>query len=214
MLNTITAGAYNRNTLWLRDTVRQTSRGKSAAAGPTAGRPRPLTSRGMSAWPYRVTTKYSFYPVRTFKMLNKKMIALTVLWTEKYSDLMANYLSILVWRRLPSELTSPVEWSPTLCSISQRTAPGPQKAKIWILIYSIPSDEENRIKITRILSINALLSPSLRNVWGFLIGPCVLLHCSNQRLDYYAARGKPLWRHNGFCDVINAQSRQNKRAHP
>ena len=82
---------YNRNTLWLRDTVRQTSRGKSAAAGPTAGRPRPLTSRGksaaagptagrprpltsrgMSAWPYRVTTKYSFYPVRTFKMLNKK----------------------------------------------------------------------------------------------------------------------------------------------
>ena len=43
-----------RNTLWLRDTVRQTSRGKSAAAGPTAG-------RGMSAWPYSVTTKYSYY---------------------------------------------------------------------------------------------------------------------------------------------------------
>ena len=59
----------NRNTAWLRDTVRQTSRGKSAAAavGPgrwlPAGRPRPLTSRGMSAWPYRVTTRYSFYPV-------------------------------------------------------------------------------------------------------------------------------------------------------
>ena len=38
---------------------------------------------------------------------------------------MANYLSILVWRRLPSELTSPVKWSPraegpSLCSISQR----------------------------------------------------------------------------------------------
>ena len=62
----------NRNILWLRDAVRQTSRGKSAAAGrPTAGRPRPLTSRGMSAWPYRVTTKYSFYPVHPFKMLNK-----------------------------------------------------------------------------------------------------------------------------------------------
>ena len=57
---------YNGNTLWLRDTVRQTSRGKSAAAG----RPRPLTSRGMSAWPYRVVTKYAFYPVRTHKMLN------------------------------------------------------------------------------------------------------------------------------------------------
>ena len=55
---------YNRNTLWIRETVRQTSRGKSAAAGTTTVRPRPLTSRGMSAWPYRVTTKYSFYPVR------------------------------------------------------------------------------------------------------------------------------------------------------
>ena len=56
--------AYNRNTAWLRDTVRQTSRGKSAAAGRTAGPPRPLTSRGTSAWPYRVTTQYSFYPVQ------------------------------------------------------------------------------------------------------------------------------------------------------
>ena len=59
---------YNRNTLLLLDTVRQTFRGKSAAWG----RPRPLTSRGMSAWPYRVTTKYYFYPVRTYKMLSKK----------------------------------------------------------------------------------------------------------------------------------------------
>ena len=30
-----------------------------------------LYSREMSAWPYRVTTKYSFYLVRTYKMLNK-----------------------------------------------------------------------------------------------------------------------------------------------
>ena len=56
--------------------------------------------------------------------VESKIIALTVLWNEKYSDLMANYLSILVWRRLPSELTSPVKWSPraegpTICSISQ-----------------------------------------------------------------------------------------------
>ena len=57
---------YNRNTAWLRDTVRQTSRGKSAAAGRTAGPPRPLTSRGTSAWPYRVTTQYSFYPVQMY----------------------------------------------------------------------------------------------------------------------------------------------------
>ena len=56
----------NRNTAWLRDTVRQTSRGKSAAAGRTAGPPRPLTSRGTSAWPYRVTTLYSFYPVQIY----------------------------------------------------------------------------------------------------------------------------------------------------
>ena len=112
------------------------------------------------------------------------------------------------WRRLSSEARGP-KARPFV-----QYPKGLQKAKIWILIYSIPSDEENRIKITRILSINALLSPSLRNVWGFLSGPRGLLHCSNQQLEYYAARGKPLWRHNGFCDVINAQSRQNKRAHP
>ena len=35
----IVSNWYNRNTLWLRDTVRQTSRGKSAAAGPTASAP-------------------------------------------------------------------------------------------------------------------------------------------------------------------------------
>ena len=80
----------------------------------------------LDAWPYRVTTKYSFYPVCIFKMLNKKIIDLTVLWNEKYSDLMGNYLSILIWRRLPIELTwSPRAECPTLCSMSQRTAPGP-----------------------------------------------------------------------------------------
>ena len=62
----LTTVKYNRNTAWLRDTVRQTSRGKSAAAGRTAGPPRPLTSRGTSAWPYRVTTQYSFYPVQIY----------------------------------------------------------------------------------------------------------------------------------------------------
>ena len=45
-----------RNTAWLRDTVRQTSLGKSAA-----GPGRPLTSLGTFAWPYRVTTQYSYF---------------------------------------------------------------------------------------------------------------------------------------------------------
>ena len=50
--------SHKRNTLWLHDTVRQTSLGKSAAGRSAL---RPLTSLGMSAWPYRVTTKYSYY---------------------------------------------------------------------------------------------------------------------------------------------------------
>ena len=35
-----------------------------------------------------------------------------MLWNGKSSELMTNDLSILVWRHLPSELTSPVKWSP------------------------------------------------------------------------------------------------------
>ena len=50
---TVNMQLYNRNTLWLLNTVRQ-------------------TSGGMSAWRYRVTTKDSFYPVHTCKMLNQK----------------------------------------------------------------------------------------------------------------------------------------------
>ena len=38
----------------------------------TAGRPRPLTSRGMSAWPYRVTTKYSYFILKIISPLIKK----------------------------------------------------------------------------------------------------------------------------------------------
>ena len=38
--------------------------------------------------------------------------------SQKYSDLMANYLSILVWGRLPSEPgTSPITWSPRVYRI-------------------------------------------------------------------------------------------------
>ena len=50
-----------RNTLWLRDTVRQTSLRKSAAGADLWSAQWPLTSLGMSARPYHVTTKYSYY---------------------------------------------------------------------------------------------------------------------------------------------------------
>ena len=53
---------YNRNTAWLRDTVRQTSRGNSADHRSALA----ADSRGTSAWPYRVTTQYSFYPVQIY----------------------------------------------------------------------------------------------------------------------------------------------------
>ena len=34
-----------------------------------------------------------------------------------------------------------------------------------------------------------VMTLSLRNVWGFLTGLRELLHYSNERLEYYAARG-------------------------
>ena len=49
-----------RNTAWLHDTLRQTSLGKSVA-GADLRSLRPLTSLGTSAWPYRVTTQYSYF---------------------------------------------------------------------------------------------------------------------------------------------------------
>ena len=39
--------------------------GTAAAAGLTAGQPRPLTPRGMSGGPYHVTTQFYFYPVKS-----------------------------------------------------------------------------------------------------------------------------------------------------
>ena len=76
-----------------------------------------------------------------------------MLWNEKYSDLMANYFPYLYdvacqasWR------TSPVKWSPraegpTPCYHGLHLA---HKNRIRIWIYSLPSDKENRIKITNI----------------------------------------------------------------
>ena len=118
---------YNRNTLWLRDTVRQTSREKSVAAGPTTGRPQPLTFRGMSAWPYRVTTKYSFYPVRTHKMLNN-CANCALKWEIQWFD---GELFIHTC------MTSPAKWADVTCQVKPegrrpkplfnipRTVPGP-----------------------------------------------------------------------------------------
>ena len=58
-----------------------------------------------------------------------------------------------------------------------------------------------------------LLSPSLCNVWGFLSGPRVLLHCSNERLEYYAAHGKPLWRHimGSVTSSMHSHDKTNER---
>ena len=50
-----------RNTLRLRDRVRQTCLWKSMAGADLWSVQRPLTSLGMSAWPYRVTTNYSYF---------------------------------------------------------------------------------------------------------------------------------------------------------
>ena len=113
---------------------------------------------------------------------------------------MAKYSPILVWRRLPSELTSPVKWSPcaegpTFYSISQGLHLAHIKARILIWIYSVLTDKENRINIVRILSVDAVLSPSLRNAWGFLSGLPLLLHFSKERLDI-------MQRTVSLCDAI------------
>ena len=47
---------------------------------------------------------------------------------------------------------------------------------------------------------------------GFVTGSRVLFHCSNERLEYYAARGKPLWRHNGFVtSSMHSHDKTNER---
>ena len=61
--------SYNNKTVLLRDRVHQISRGESAAAGLTAGQPRPLTPLRRSGGPYHVTTQFYFYPVMS-KMQN------------------------------------------------------------------------------------------------------------------------------------------------
>ena len=47
--------------MWLRDTVRQMSLRKSVAGADLRSALWPLTSLGTFAWPYRVTTRYSYY---------------------------------------------------------------------------------------------------------------------------------------------------------
>ena len=154
--------------------------------------PREVKGRGL---PYRVTTKYSFYPVHTNKTL-------------KSGDFMTNYLPIRVWRPLPCKLTSPVKCSPrtegpSLCSISQGLHMAHKKTEYEYGLISYLLVKKIASKWPVYLSIDALLPPPLRIVWGFLSDPRVLLHCWNDRLEYYAARDKPLWRHNTLSDAIN-----------
>ena len=71
--------------------------GSQRPQGGPCGPPRPLTSRGTSAWPYRVTTQYSFYPVQMYSWHNKtwKM----KLGNYKSNDLPANGLPTHAWSR-------------------------------------------------------------------------------------------------------------------
>ena len=137
--NPIQPYTYNRNTLWLRNTVRQTSRGKSVAARPTAGRPRPLTSLrstrrpltslGMSAWPYRVTTNIPFILYIHIRWLIKHSCTNCALkWETQWFD---GELFIHTC------MTSPAERADIICQVKSkgrrpdplfkipRTSPGP-----------------------------------------------------------------------------------------
>ena len=148
--------------------------GQAAAA---AGRPQPLTSRGMSAWPYRVTTHYSFYPVHTFR--NKNSCANGALKAEIgwFDDELFTHTC----------MTSPAKRADVTCQVKAggrrpeplfsipRTANGQKKLEYeygfipYILVKKIAS------KSPAYLSIDTLIWPSLRIVWGFLSGPRVLL---------------------------------------
>ena len=63
-----------------------------------AGPPRPLTSRGTSAWPYRLTTQYSFFPVQIY-IVNTTIVKL---WNYKSNDLLKNGSPTRAWRRQSS----------------------------------------------------------------------------------------------------------------
>ena len=193
--------------------VRQTSRGKSAAARPTAGPPRPLTSRGMSAWPYHVTTSIPFIQYAHIRCWIKNNCANCALKREIqwFDDELFTHTC----------MTSPVKRADVTLSSEARGS----KARS---IVEYPKDCTWPIK-SQNTNMDLWWRKSHQNHpyivdWrpAFTVtpqcldfsGPRVLLHCSNERLEHYAARGKPLWRHSGLCDVINAQSNQNKRAHP
>ena len=76
-----------RNTLWLRDTVRQTSLGKSAAGADLRSARRPLTSLGMSAWPYRVMNEWmNIYFTEVFRLVHHFTCIYTSSWISHTSD--------------------------------------------------------------------------------------------------------------------------------
>ena len=137
-----------------------------------------------------------------------------MLWNKKSSDLMTNYLSILVWRRLSSELMSSVQWirrtEGQAFAKYPKDCTWPIKARIWIWSYSIPIDIKIHMKIICIL---VDWCPAF-TVTSHCLGIPLRWTCEapllKWTLKYYAAHGKPLWCHNGFCEIIKAQSQQNK----
>ena len=99
---------YTRNTSWLRDTVRQTSRRKSAAAGLTAGRPRPLTFRGMSVC-LTISRNYKLFLLSSTNKYVKTTIV--TLWNDKSDHLIRHYLPLHAWR--VSRATGSIKWPRT-----------------------------------------------------------------------------------------------------
>ena len=110
-----------------------------------------LTSRGMSAWPYRVTTKYSFYPVRTYIRcwIKNNCANCALKWEIQWFD---GELFIHTCMTSPAKLavTCQVkpEARPSSCSISQGLHLAHKKPEYEYGICSIPNDKENHIKIT------------------------------------------------------------------
>ena len=131
-----------------------------------------------------------------------------VLCSEKSGDLMANYLPTRVWRRLPSELTPPVKWSPraegpNLCSISQELHLAHKKPEYEhgfipsLLVKKMHQHHPHTCRLTPCFRRNfALFRDSSQ------IRACCSIVQMNGK-NNYAARGKPLWRHNALCDVIS-----------
>ena len=141
-------GVYNINTMWLGDTVRQTSRG--------------LSFRGKSAWPYRVTTKY---PGILFIQCKQTWVEMT-LWNDKSYDFTNNCSPVRVWRRQPSQQLDNVAEGrrPELLFNTPRTLPNLQLRPI---IYMEIFTEIDNISLWRFtVSAPGLPFRSARIPWN------------------------------------------------